>query len=292
VLLPREAAVEEQKLRLPGRAGDIVRVGLALGSASARGDRFAWGAFVAPRVMGRGPAESLPPAPLTPAEEALGDSLRKSLAGSNVVFVILDAGRARSFSSYGSARTTTPQVDALAREGVLFERAFTPAVYTLGAMSSVWTSQYPDRHHSEVSFAARLPKDRLTLAEMLTQREALGPTAQVIWVAREGFLQKNRSAMVEFMADALRARRYFTDPKNHREMVEMVSRVTKQPPEQLDGWLFTKDDFYRSPDGTLDIAVLQDNIDKMVSLGFLKSGIDAKKYQDFSIVKEAAEKLK
>jgi hypothetical protein len=30
-LLPREAAVEEQKLRLPGRAGDIVRVGLALG---------------------------------------------------------------------------------------------------------------------------------------------------------------------------------------------------------------------------------------------------------------------
>jgi arylsulfatase A-like enzyme len=37
-------------------------------------------------------------------------------------------------------------------------------------MSSVWTSQYPDRHHSEVSFSARLPKDRLTLAEVLTAR--------------------------------------------------------------------------------------------------------------------------
>ena len=49
----------------------------------------------------------------------------------------------------------------------VFERAFTPAVYTLGAMSSVWTSQYPDRHHAEVSFAARLPADRLTLAELL-----------------------------------------------------------------------------------------------------------------------------
>ena len=35
-------------------------------------------------------------------------------------------------------------------------------------MSSVWTSQYPDRHHSEVSFSARLPKDRLTLAELLS----------------------------------------------------------------------------------------------------------------------------
>ena len=35
-------------------------------------------------------------------------------------------------------------------------------------MSSVWTSQYPDRHHSEVSFNAVLPKDRLTLAELLS----------------------------------------------------------------------------------------------------------------------------
>ncbi len=35
-------------------------------------------------------------------------------------------------------------------------------------MSSLWTSQYPDRHHSEVSFSARLPKDRLTLAELLS----------------------------------------------------------------------------------------------------------------------------
>ena len=35
-------------------------------------------------------------------------------------------------------------------------------------MSSVWTSQYPDRHHGEVSFSAKLPKDRLTLAELLS----------------------------------------------------------------------------------------------------------------------------
>ena len=98
------------------------------------------------------------------------------------------------------------------------------------------------------------PALREVARTLFTQRDALGPTAQVIWVAREGFLQKNRAAMVEFMADALRVRRYFTDPKNHREVVELVSRVTKQPPEQLDPWLFTKDDFYRSPDGMLDIA--------------------------------------
>lgn len=127
---------------------------------------------------------------------------------------------------------------------------------------------------------------------LFTQRDALGPTAQVIWVAREGFLQRNRAAMVDFMADALRARRFFTDPKNHNEVVNIVSRVTKQPREQLDPWLFTNDDFYRSPDGVLDIAILQQNIKSMVDLGFLKSGVDVRKYQDFSIVKDAAERLK
>jgi NitT/TauT family transport system substrate-binding protein len=135
------------------------------------------------------------------------------------------------------------------------------------------------------------PALREVTRTLFTQRDALGPTAQVIWVAREGFLQKNRQAVVDFMADALRVRRYFIDPKNHDDVVKMVSRVTKQPPEQLDSWLFTKNDFYRSQDGTLDIGILQDNIDKMVSLGFLKAGLDAKKYQDFSIVKEAAARL-
>jgi sulfonate transport system substrate-binding protein len=89
------------------------------------------------------------------------------------------------------------------------------------------------------------PALREVAKTLFTQREALGPTAQVMWVAREGFLQRNRAVMVEFMADALRVRRYFTDPKNHREVVDLVSRVTKQPPEQLDPWLFTKNDFYR-----------------------------------------------
>jgi arylsulfatase A-like enzyme len=52
----------------------------------------------------------------------------------------------------------------------VFDRAYTPAVFTLGALSSLWTSQYPDRHHSEVSYADPLPRDRLTLAEALSAR--------------------------------------------------------------------------------------------------------------------------
>jgi arylsulfatase len=166
VIDARARAPREQVVRLPGRAGDIVRIGLAVGEASS--PRFAWGRFVAPRVLGESGADPLQPTPLSPEDDARADGLRRGLARANVLLIILDAGRAQSFGAYGYGRPTTPEIDRIASEGVVFERVYTPAVYTLGAMSSVWTSQYPDRHHSEVSFSARLPKDRLTLAELLS----------------------------------------------------------------------------------------------------------------------------
>jgi arylsulfatase A-like enzyme len=166
VIDPNTKAPGEQAVRLAGRAGDIVRIGLAVGAGSSH--RFAWGRFVAPRILGEGGADPLRPVPLKAAEDARAEGLRKALAGANVLLVLLDAGRAQSFGVYGYGRPTTPEIDRIAAEGVVFERVYTPAVYTLGAMSSLWTSQYPDRHHSAVSFSARLPKDRLTLAELLT----------------------------------------------------------------------------------------------------------------------------
>jgi arylsulfatase A-like enzyme len=69
----------------------------------------------------------------------------------------------------------------------VFEWAYTPAVYTLGAMSSLWTSQYPDRHHSEVSFSARLPKDWLTLAELLSGPDVLTAGFVANAIAGSGF---------------------------------------------------------------------------------------------------------
>jgi arylsulfatase len=161
---------DEVSLRLPGTAGDIVRVGLHVGAGP--GARFAWAVWTAPRVLGQGAGASNPldPAPLSGEDQARAQELRRSLQGTNVLLIVLDAARARSFGTYGYSRPTTPEVDRIAAEGVVFERAYTPAVYTLGAMSSLWTSQYPDRHHAEVSYADRLPADKLTLAEALSAK--------------------------------------------------------------------------------------------------------------------------
>jgi arylsulfatase A-like enzyme len=168
VLRANDEAPGEVRLRLPGAAGEIVRVGLLVGAAD--GGRFAWGSWRAPRILGRDGSDPLAPEPFAPADDARADGLRRELRDANVVFVILDAARQREFGAYGYERAATPEIDRIAADGVVFDRAYTPAVYTLGAMSSVWTSQYPDRHHGNVSFSSPLPRDRLTLAEVLSSQ--------------------------------------------------------------------------------------------------------------------------
>ncbi len=178
------------------------------------------------------------------------------------------------------------------KEGLQEKRDYTELEVAFANMKAVLFDKKADLIGLGVPAMSTDPGLRQAAATLFTQRDSLGPTAQVIWVARAGFLEKNRAVMLDFMEDALRSRRFYTDPANHREAVDIVAGVTKVPPQQLDPWLFTKNDFYRDPNGILDAAVLQDNIDKMVDLGFLKSGLDVKKYMDLGIVLEAGSRLK
>src|SRR5215510_2223257 len=127
---------------------------------------------------------------------------------------------------------------------------------------------------------------------LFSQRDALGPTQMIVWVARAGFLQKNRAAMVDFLEDSVRVVRWYLDPKNHDEAVQIAARVTKLRPELFAGWLFTNKEYARSPDLLPDLAALQSNIDVQRDLGFLKTPIDVQKYADLSVVREAAQRLK
>lgn len=122
---------------------------------------------------------------------------------------------------------------------------------------------------------------------LFTQRDAFGKTDLVIWCARQGFLEKNRAAMIDFMEDMLRDRRYLFDPANHSEAVKIVSEFTKIPADKLDGWLFTNRDFYRDPNARPDLVALQANVDQLHKEGAIKQALDVRKYADLSILEEA-----
>ena len=64
----------------------------------------------------------------------------------NVLLVTLDTTRADHLGAYGDTRARTPAFDALAAEGVLFTRAWTPTPLTTPAHASVFTGLYPGSH--------------------------------------------------------------------------------------------------------------------------------------------------
>jgi hypothetical protein len=110
-------------------------------------------------------------------------------------------------------------------------------------------------------------------------------------VMRKSFIDKHRAAVVDFMEGMLRIERWYLDPKNHDAVAKIAGGILKMPPERF-GWVFTKQDYYRDPNGLPDLEALQRSVDTAADLGFLKSSIDVKKYADLSIVKEAAACLK
>jgi sulfonate transport system substrate-binding protein len=125
---------------------------------------------------------------------------------------------------------------------------------------------------------------------LFTQKDAFGITQLTMWTARTGFIAQNRAALIDFLQDTVRAIRWYTDPKNHKEAVAIVARLNKAPPERMD-WAFTERDQFRDPNGTPNLAALQSNLRQQKEVGLLKADIDVKKYSDLSMIEEAAKKL-
>jgi hypothetical protein len=55
--------------------------------------------------------------------------------------------------------------------------------------------------------------------------------------------------------------------------------------------VFTKRDFYRSPNGNPDLKAVAAGLKMEKELGYLKTDIDVPKYADLSIVDEASTRL-
>jgi arylsulfatase A-like enzyme len=115
---------------------------------------------------------------LVVASVSLGCGARPA-ARPNVILISIDTLRADRLNTYGyRARATSPEMDALARDGIVFEKAITASPWTTPAHMSLLTSLTPSAHGIVASFGdlesqlernvvQRLPEERVTLAEAL-----------------------------------------------------------------------------------------------------------------------------
>jgi sulfonate transport system substrate-binding protein len=126
---------------------------------------------------------------------------------------------------------------------------------------------------------------------LFTTKDAVGVSQFSIWAARKGFIDKNRAALVDFMVDTLRIVHWYLNPANHKEVMEICARITKQPADRF-AWVYTDKDYYRDPNMVPDLAALQRNVDLTRDLGFIKASFDVNKFADLSLVRDAAKRLR
>ena len=80
----------------------------------------------------------------------------------NVIIILLDAVRPDHLGCYGYKRQTSPNIDGLSADGVVFENAFAQSSRTNESVPSLFSSTYPSTHKVKTLTSA-LPKNLLIL---------------------------------------------------------------------------------------------------------------------------------
>jgi len=88
----------------------------------------------------------------------------------NLVLITIDTLRPDRLGCYGYSHIETPNLDQVARGGVLFENAVAQAPLTAPSHASMLTGTYPTVHQVRDTGGFILPPSRTTLAEVLQQQ--------------------------------------------------------------------------------------------------------------------------
>lgn len=84
----------------------------------------------------------------------------------NIILLVLDAVRADHLSCYGYERLTTPNLELVATESILYEKCIAPANWSVPSHASLFTGMYPSAHNTNFR-NLELPAELPTLAEIL-----------------------------------------------------------------------------------------------------------------------------
>ncbi len=77
--------------------------------------------------------------------EKAKSSLQK-IQPENIFIFLIDACQAKHLSAYGYERKTSPHIDELSKDAVLFENAFSTASFTRSSVASIFSGLFPDNH--------------------------------------------------------------------------------------------------------------------------------------------------
>lgn len=142
-----------------------------------------------------------------------------------IILAVLDTTRADAISAYGNVEGTTPNVDALAATGVLFEHAFAPSPWTVSSHASMFSGLRVDEHGVGLDGVYRVSDDVAMLAESLRAEgyETAGFAENALVSPEFGFDQGFDHYEVTNMADVVRAEQAGDSSMRFFGLVERVA---------------------------------------------------------------------
>ena len=133
--------------------------------AARRSSRWSRRPSTSRRTSTASPASNAPSSRCTPAVERV-------LMGRNILFITTDQQRYDALGCNGGQIARTPVVDALAANGISYERAYNQNTVCMPARSTMLTGQYV-RTHGVVANGVPLPDDAPSIAAYLHERAGL-----------------------------------------------------------------------------------------------------------------------
>lgn len=169
----------------------------------------------------------------------------------NVILIVADTVRADHLSCYGYNRKTSPNIDALVKQGVLYENVFSAAEWSYPSHASIFTGKYPSFHRT-LGKDLCLHRENSTIAEILNLKgyQTIGITSNILLSPENGFSKGFQKYVVldtpyrsfKFMKqspkDFIRTLIYGLDWYTYRN-IEMIKRFLDECSEKKPFFLFS-----------------------------------------------------
>jgi sulfonate transport system substrate-binding protein len=136
--------------------------------------------------------------------------------------------------------------------------------------------------------AARNPEFK----RLFSVGDAFGPVETLMFMTKAPFVAKNRAALVDFLEDNIRMRRWMFHPKTRMDAIKQLSDTTKIPVAEYADWVYTTNDYYYHPQALTDVQRLQHNVEVLKQARVIPDAITVSPYVDLSLVKEAAARVR
>jgi arylsulfatase A-like enzyme len=144
---------------------------------------------------------------------------------SNVIMVLLDALRPDHLSAYGYEKKTSPNIDELSKDGIIFKNAFTQSTFTREAVASLLSALYPLTHN--VGYVNKMSDEIIALPEVMKLFNY-----KTVAFTSNGFINKDCGILQGFDEIYELFRKEFWGPHNSTPGESFIPYI--------DDWLFNK----------------------------------------------------